>query len=489
MGKKQKKSTFEYPKTKDGFPAWFENILISAEVVDKRYPAKGMPVFMPYGFHMHNAIMNILEKEWDKMEVLKAQFPTFVPESFLKRETENFSGFSPECFWVTHGGDTKLAERYALRPTSETAMYSTFALWVRSFRDLPLKVHQTCSVFRYETKDTLPLIRAREIYWNEGHSCHQTREEAVEFLEKVWDAYLYLIQDRLGVFGLRLRRPVWDQFPGCEHTDVMDSVLPSGKVLQIVGAHYLGQKFSKPFDIKFLDPDNNWLHPYMTCFGVSTRILASALSVHGDDSGLVLPPSIAPYHIVITPILKKGDESAPNAAKEWKKKLVDAGYRVVVDDSAKKPGEKYFFWEMKGVPLRIEIGPRDLEKEQLCVVRRDTKKKEFIPFENIINHVQDSLNDFHSNLSHQAKEVHQSQIQECTTLDEVKQVMEEKGGFARVPFCALDESGKEGDQKIHDETGGEVRGFIPSEAAPSEGTKCIATGKPATVYVYVAKAY
>lgn len=217
-----------------------------------------MPVFKGYGFYMHNAIMGIIEQEWEKQEIEKAQFPLVIPETFLEKEKDHVKGFESECFWVTKGGLNDLEVRLALRPTSETAMYYMFNLWVRSFRDLPLKIHQTCNVFRYETKDTTPLIRVREIFWNEAHTCHETPEQALDNLEQAWSSYMYLIRDCLGVFGLRLRRPIWDKFAGAEHTDVMDSCMPSGKVLQIVGAHYLGQKFAKVFDIKFLNRTNKF---------------------------------------------------------------------------------------------------------------------------------------------------------------------------------------------------------------------------------------
>eukprot|EP00741_Cyanophora_paradoxa_P022386 tig00021463_g21612.t1 len=480
---------------KANFAEWYEQILIVAEIVDKRYPVKGMPVFRGYGFYMHNRIMEIIEKEWEKQDIEKSQFPLVIPQTFLEKEKDHVKGFESECFWVTKGGLNELEVKLALRPTSETAMYYMFAMWVRSFRDLPLKVHQTCNVFRHETKDTRPLIRVREIHWNEAHTCHATPAEAIENLEAAWASYNLLITDNLGVYGLRLRRPDWDKFAGSEHTDVMDSVMPCGRVLQIVGAHYLGQKFAKVFDIKFLNKENQFEHAYMTCYGISTRVLASCLSVHGDDRGLVLPPVIARYEAVIVPIVmaKKGAEtSGPGPiekAHEYKKLLQDAGLRVTVDDSDKKPGEKYYFWEMKGVPLRVEIGPRDVQNGVVTVVSRDTGEKKTVPAADLAGGLRALLGELHARLTAKSKEFHESKCKTVTTTAELQDVVRNNGGFARFPFFSMGHDAKEADKQVHEICGGEVRGFRPDEAPPAEGTKCLITGQPAKYWAYAARSY
>lgn len=471
------------------FPAWYDRILVEADVMDKRYPVKGMPIFTTYGYHMHCQIMEILEREWSKQKIDKVQFPILIPKEFFEKEADHVAGFTPEVFWVTKGGEKELEAPAALRPTSETAMYSMFSIWVRSFRDLPLKIHQTCTVYRYETKDTMPLIRAREIHWNEAHTCHATEAEALENLEAAWRSYLYLINDCLGVFGVRIRRPEWDKFAGATHTDVLDCVLPSGKVLQCVGAHYLGQGFAKAFNIKFLNDKNEFEHGYMTCYGVSTRLLACCLSTHGDNKGLVLPSKISKYQVVIVPIImKKGAEEIKAAAHALGAKLREAGVGVVVDDAEKKPGEKYYYWEMKGVPLRIEVGPRDLENNAFMLVRRANGAKQTYPQADVVKTVQTALEEQDTHLREQAKKFHNDHVTTCMTMDEAVQAIQTKGGFVRIPFFSTGVDGKEGDKIVHAKTGGEVRGFVPSETIES-GLTCAATGKPATCWAYVARSY
>lgn len=288
---------------------------------------------------------------------------------------------------------------------------------------------------------------------------------------------------------MRLRRPEWDKFAGAVHTDVLDCVLPSGKVLQSVGAHYLGQIFSKSFDIKFLNEKNEFEFAHMTCYGVSTRMLACALSTHGDNKGLILPSVIAKWKVVITPLIFKGKEAGvKEAGRLWKQRLEEAGITAFLDDSDKTPGEKYYHWEMKGVPLRMEIGPKDLEKGQVCVVRRDGAGKTFIPDNDVISKVRELLEAQDAALKAKAKAYADSKLVTCMTLEEAKEVLKNNGGFVRVPFFSDGKDGEVGDKIIHEATMAEVRGFVPGEPI-EEGLKCVATGKPATVWAYCAKSY
>jgi len=280
-------------KTAETFPDWYDAIMDAAEIVDRRYPVKGCPVMRPYGFHMHNAIMREIEDRYAAVGIHQALFPTTIPESFLNREADHIKGFGAECFWIEKAGNDKLDERLALRPTSETAIYYMFNKWVQSFRDLPMKVHQTVTVFRYETKNTKPLIRVREIPWNEAHTCHATKEEALAQMKQYWDIGMDLFEKELCFTGKVLQRAPWDKFAGAEHTEVLDVIMPCGRVLQTAGIHYLGQKFAKVFDISFLNQNNKKEFAEMTCCGFSTRVLACALAIHGDEKGLVLPPLIA----------------------------------------------------------------------------------------------------------------------------------------------------------------------------------------------------
>lgn len=504
--------------SKNNFSEWYETILKVADVVDKRYPVKGMPILKPNGWYMHEQIMKMVEKEWNQQNIQKVQFPVLIPESFLNKEADHIKGFSDEVFWVPFTKDDdqentdekKQIYRCALRPTSETAMYSVFGEWIQSYNDLPLKVHQTCAVYRYETKSTLPLIRAREIHWNEAHTCHETENDALQNLEMAWSSYRDIIENRLCVFGLRLRRPIWDQFAGSVHTDVMDALLPNGKCLQIVGAHYLGQKFSKPFEIKFLDNKGEWKYTYMTCYGVSTRLLASCLSIHGDDKGLVLPPAISKYTFVILPILFKGkDEIVNNGVKTLYEYLTSCGYYVFVDNSPKRPGEKHYYWEMKGVPMVIEVGPRDVEKNTFVVVPRiklSNNEKIIVSFDytptewdsssfhggtksNDETHkeLNNILTNYTELLKVESYKNHKARIYDATSLEQIKEYIA-IGGFVRIPFYTKGVEGKKENDIIHAECGGEIRGFIPDETIES-GIKCAMTGQPAVCYAYVAKSY
>lgn len=500
----EKKVIFAVKKNED-FHEWYNQILYTAEITDKRYPVKGEHILRPYGFFIHNRIMSIISEEWEKQGVEQALFPLLIPEKFLALEGEHVAGFSSEVYWVTHGGDKQFEERRALRPTSETAIYYMFSQWIRSFRDLPLKVHQTCNVFRYETQQTRPLIRPREIHWNEAHTAHATKEEALENLENAWRSYMYLINDCCCFYGLRLRRPAWDKFPGSEHTDVMDTIMPCGKVLQTVGAHYLGQKFSKVFDIKFLTSNNTTDLAHITCYGISTRILAALLSLHGDDYGLILPPILAKYQVVIVPILPIHNSHAQTISQL----LQSVGIRTVVDNSQSSIGEKYYYWEMKGVPLRIEVGSRDIEQNRVTVCIRDTRSKVYLHNADLIPGIQHHLEELTIRIRNKAKMYHESSIHNCKNIDEIKSAIE-KGGFAKFPFCstvpALAEAtvgeeavaeadigeaaiGEEADKIIHELTGGEIRGSSPFDPPPPDGSICAVTGRLATVYAYAARAY
>ncbi|KAJ3431901.1 prolyl-tRNA synthetase [Anaeramoeba flamelloides] len=489
--KQQSKVTFSADKLTE-FSIWYENILEYADIVDKRYPIKGMPVFKPYGCFMQTKTMDLIEKEWESQDIDRVKFPTMIPETFLNKEQDHIKGFGSQCFWVTHGGLDELNVRLALRPTSETAMYSMFSLWIRSHNDLPLRVYQTCDVFRYETKQTRPLIRVREIPFNEVHTVHSSVEDALQNLEDAWKGYYKVINDQLGIYGLRLRRPDWDKFAGAEHTDVLDSVMPSGKVLQAVGAHYLGQKFAKPFDIKFTNKEMKEELGYMTCYGVSSRLLATVIGVHGDNKGLNLPSTVARYHVVIVPILarksKVPHEDLLSKAEELSKTLQSAGIRCKIDNRQLRPGEKYYFWEMKGVPIRLELGQYDYQKNEVRRVLRINSEKVQHPLDNIVELLQKDLKFVDETLNKRALEFHNSRVTNCSTIEEMQEAIK-KGGFARIPYYSVGMDGKEGDKKVHELTGGEVRGTLVGEEPPEEGTLCLITNKPAKVYAYVARSY
>ncbi|GKT21729.1 prolyl-tRNA synthetase, putative, partial [Aduncisulcus paluster] len=353
-------------------------------------------------------------------------------------------------------------------------------------------VHQTYSVYRHETKNTRPLIRVREIPWNEAHTCHTTKEDALENLRMAWVGYKRVIEETLGFTGLILTRPDWDRFGGGECSEVMDTIMPCGRVLQTVGAHYLGQKFAKACDIKYLDEKNEFQHVWMTCYGVSTRLLAATLAVHGDDTGFILPPAIARYQVVVVPIImkKKDSEVVFARCEEIMKDLQEAGIRATLDRSDQKPGAKFFHWEMKGVPLRIEVGPRDVKNGCSMFAPRlgGRAAKHIVKNEDMIGEVKKELDLMLVKLRERGFKFHSDRVTFCETIEEVKEAIEKKGGFARVPFFSMGFDGQDADDEMRELTGGEVRGFLASEEH-EEGVKCLITGKPAKYWGYVARAY
>ncbi|KAK2960347.1 putative Proline--tRNA ligase [Blattamonas nauphoetae] len=580
----QKRSDLTFNISKfDNFGAWYEEILQLAEVVDKRTTMKGVYVMPPYGCFMHNATMRAVEDAWVEQDIMHANFPTLIPETLLSAESGHFAGFVPEVFWVTKGGNSDLNPKLALRPTSETIIYSTFANWVQSHRDLPLKVQQTCQVFRCETKDTSPLIRSREILWNEAHCAHATAEESAEQCRGYWVGYKHVFEDILNVTGLYIRRPLWDTFPGADYTDVLDIILPNGKVMQSASTHFLGQGFANLFGVKFSDTEqtpadkqkeliaaqkaakkakqqekkqkkgdkkegesepapaeeekqepteevviDHRKAAWMSCAGISTRCVASVICVHGDDNGLVLPTAAAPFQIIIIPILRgKADQDKPviEFSQTVQQILKKAGIRVRIDDGPGKPGPKFFHWEMKGVPCRIEIGQRDMSQNSVCCVFRDqTKDDKFnIPIADeagsnagFIGRIREEFARFDERLHKKAIEFQTSHIEkflekeqkgETVTIDEIRKTLGldtynptdknadkyprfdlSKPTVFRVPFISVGHDGKEPEAILRAATGLEIRGYDPNEALPAEGVKCIVTGQQATRYVYCARA-
>ena len=451
--------------------------MVTAGIVDKHWDIKGMPIFCPYGYAMHNSIMKLFEDEYAAIGIKLCQFPAFIPRSFLEREADHVKGFQSECFWHE--------DKMCLRPTSETAMYSMFSRWVKTADDLPCMVQQSCNVYRYETKGTKPLIRVREIPWNEAHTAHATAEEASFYLNDYWRIVHNVFTEALSIDGLRLRRSDWDHFPGAEYTDVLDVVMPCGRVLQAISAHYLGQHFSKVFNIQV-----DGVNSYMTCIGVSTRALAAVLSLHGDDKGLIVPSIIAPIQVVIVPIMNKKTMDVMTAkCDELRRELAAIGIRAKIDlDTSRNPGDKFYFWEMKGVPLRIEFGPRDLEKNECVLVVRGIEGKHTLKLEGFAAECQEWLGKFDAALKERAQAHLQSRIVTAEKIEDLKTILEQ-GGFARIPYHSMGKDGKEGDERVHEVCGGEIRGFRPTEERPPEGMKCLITGKPAKYWAYVARAY
>jgi len=477
---------------KKEFSEWYVAAIENAELLDQRYPVKGFPVYPPWGFKALRALFRVLEemleKEDDNQPVL---FPVVIPEDFLKKEAEHVAGFEGEVFWVTHGGHTALAKKLALRPTSETAMYPIFAYWIKSYMDLPLKIHQTVTVYRYETKHTRMLIRGREVFWNEGHAAHRTWDDAYKHVVKVSDIYSRFFK-KFGIPFVLLKRPAWDKFPGADFTVALDTLMPDGRALQIGTVHHLGENFAKAFEIKYLDRDQKMKYVSQTSYGISMRALAAIIGIHGDNIGIILPPEIAPIQVVIVPIpSKKVDiESLYEYCNKIYNTLKENDIRAYLDLSDATPGEKYYKWERKGVPLRIEIGAKEYSESKATIVRRDTRKRETVPLEQLINKIKLTFETMMSDMAKRAKEEFDKSISSAISLDELRRIISEKGGFVKVPLCDIESKGEECGTVIKNECGAEVRGVtFPEPEQPPSGSKCIVCGNNAKYLAWVAKSY
>jgi len=370
---------------KENFSEWYHELIQAAEIMDVRYPVKGLYVWFPFGFKIRQLVYSKLREIMDR-EHQEVYFPALIPETELGKEGEHIKGFEDEVYWVTHGGLSPLDVKLALRPTSETAMYPMFKLWIRNHADLPLKVYQIVNTFRYETKHTRPLIRLREITsFKEAHTVHKDFNEAAEHVKKAIGFYKEFY-DFLAIPYMIIRRPEWDKFPGAAYTIAFDTIMPDGRTLQIGTVHHLADNFARTFDIKYEAPDGQHYYAHQTCYGISERCIAALISIHGDDQGLVLPFEVAPTQIVIIPIFYKGkEEIVREACERLAEKL--KSFRVVFDDGEERPGAKYYKWELKGVPVRFEIGPRDAERNVALVSFRDEKRK----FEISLNEVNEEL--------------------------------------------------------------------------------------------------
>ena len=478
---------------KERFSEWYVTAIENAEILDQRYPVKGFPVYAPWGFQILREAFHILEHLLENEDnVLPVLFPIVIPEDYLKKESEHIRGFEGEVFWVTHGGKEKLPVRLALRPTSETAMYPMFAYWIRSYTDLPLKVHQTCTIYRYETKHTRMLLRGREVFWNEAHTAHATWEDAYQQVllsQKIYSMFF----KRLGLAFLILKRPVWDKFAGADFTTAFDAVMPDGKTLQIGTVHHLGENFAKAFEITYLGPDQKTHYVSQTSYGISMRVLGAVIAIHGDDIGIILPPEIAPIKVVIVPIPAGDDvinKQIDEYCKDLEKEIQDAGIKVKYDNREYRPGEKYYYWERKGIPIRLEIGKKEVTSQTVTMARRDTKKKTTIPRSELIETLKATFDDILKTLSERAENELRNNIRLAKNMSELKSLIKKYGGFVKVPYCSIDNDGAACAEKIKEETGADVKGVLfPEPEKPEGNAKCIVCGRPAKYIAYIAKSY
>lgn len=472
----------------EDFSQWFHNILEEAEIIDSRYPIKGMSVWLPYGFQLRKHVINPLKKILDKdhEEVL---FPLLVPEDELAKEGIHVKGFEDEVYWVTHGGQKELNEKLAIRPTSETAMYPMFSLWVRSHIDLPMKFYQFVNTFRYETKHTRPLIRVREITtFKEAHTVHATKEEAEKQVEEAVEIYKEFF-DILAIPSLLSKRPVWDKFPGADYTMAFDTLMPDGKTLQIGTVHNLGQTFAKTFDITYETAESNHEYAYQTCYGLSDRVIASVIGVHGDEKGLRLPPKVAPNQVTIIPIIfKKGGDEVLAKCEEIKSSLESKEIRVNMDNRDIRPGKKFYEWELKGSPIRIELGPRDLENNKAVIVRRDTLEKIEIDLNSdYLTKIEELFEEITQNMKEQVWKKMKNSIVAIEDLNNVGELISDEK-IVSFTWCGDEECGK----TIEEITEVDILGTQSEDSNlinSPENNICIHCGKEGKYTALMAKTY
>ena len=455
---------------KEDFSRWYNEILWRAEIMDVRYPVKGLYVWYPHGFAIRKRAYGILRDLMDR-EHAETMFPLLIPKTEFMKEATHIKGFEDEVYWVTHGGRNELEVPLALRPTSETAIYPMYSLWIRSHTDLPLKLYQVVNTFRYETKHTRPLIRLREITsFKEAHTVHATREEAAAQVEVALELYQEFYDD-LKVPVIVSRRPDWDRFPGADYTIAVDTIMPDGKTLQIGTVHMLGDHFSTTYDITYEDANGERQYAYQTCYGISERSIAAIISVHGDDKGLVLPPEVAPIQVVIVPIIvgKRRDEVL-SAAGKLEEELKGAGFIVKMDDRDMRPGAKYYHWEMRGVPVRVEIGPRDIDANTVIAVTRDGEKTK-LDRRGAVEGISSVLAGFRARIRETAKQAMAGRITAAATLEETALAV--KDGVAVVHWCGSQECA----EKIETAVDASILGTdIRSDLITISDGPCVACG-------------
>ena len=481
-------------KKSEDFSEWYSQICseTGANLADVRHGVKGCIVHRPWGLKILREINDMLEREVEKMGHEPVLFPTLIPEANLRRESQHVEGFIPEVFWVTEGGGKKLEERLALRPTGETAFYPMYALWIQSYRDLPFRCYQSrITNFRYEMS-TRPFLRGREFMFFETHDVFATHDEAMDQIRKDMEMSKEVFWGRFGIPHIFFRRPAWDRFAGAEETYAADTVLPDGQRIQMGSTHDLGQGFARAFDVKFLGRDGRERFGWQTCWGPGIwRVFAALVSIHGDDRGLRLPFALAPIQIVIVPIARGKSEA--EKADEYARDLADVysreGYRCHVDDTAQTPGFKFNQWEMQGVPVRIEVGPREVTQGHITLALRVSGKKLTIPRERSVEVIAESIVEEFVELQNEAREYFDRMTATATSMEGLAARLMEKCGFVKIPLCAIDTDGEECADAIKTATnGGQVSG-IPLESVenPEAGMRCTACGRDARHIAYVAR--
>jgi prolyl-tRNA synthetase len=474
---------------KANFSEWYTEITKEAKLCDLRYNVKGFVVFMPWSVASMKRMYNIYEAELESTGHRPAWFPALIPESNFHRESKHVEGFTPEVFWVEKAGDNKLEERLAMRPTSETAMYQMYSLWIQGKSDLPLKIYNPSQVWRYETKATRPFIRSREFYWIESHDAFSSEAEARKQVEEDMEMATNAIFGEFGVPFIFLERPQWDKFPGAVSTYAADTMMPDGRVLQLPSTHLLGQNFARAFDVKFLNEKGEADYCWQTCYGPCiSRIYAAVISIHGDDSGLVLPFSLAPLQAIIIPIPKKGSEAeVGKAAHGIVSMLAKEGIRAEADFSQNTPGFKYNEWEMKGVPFRVEVGAREAESGVFTVVRRDLRAKAQVKKDELAAWLAKEGARMLYDMKKKAQKEFDSRLSKADSMESLASELG-KGRLVAVPFCTMEKAGEKCAEAVKEKCAANVRGTRFGKKERAHG-KCVACGKQAGAVAYVARQY
>ena len=464
---------------------WYTQIVTKAELADYA-PVKGFIILRPYGNSIWEKIKEHLDRNLKETGHANAYFPLLIPESYLKKEATHFKGFTPEVFWVTQSGENTLSERLAIRPTSETIVNDAYSKWVRSWRDLPLLINLWNSVLRSEITATRPFLRTSEFLWQEGHTVHATKEDADKEVMMILEFYRQLIEEEMAIPVLLGYKTEKEKFRGALYTTTLEAMMPDGKAIQMGTSHNLGQNFSKPFEIKYLGKDGEMHYAWTTSWGVSWRLISAMIMLHGDDKGLVIPPQIAPIQVVLVPIYFKTEQSDAITAKA--RKIVETLKKEGIEAHADfrdqyTPGWKFNEWEMKGIPLRIEVGPRDVQNQQSVLVRRDNSQKLIVKDSDLVNEIKKCLSEIQRSLFAKAKASLEGAVTTVTNYEEFKRTLDGRGGFIRSCWCGSTEC----EETIQNDTGATIRTLpLKDEELFS---KCVHCGKPATKVAYFARSY
>ena len=462
----------------ENFAQWYTDVVLKTELVDYG-PVKGTMVIRPYGYAIWENIQKDMDRRFKETGAKNAYFPLLIPMSYFTKEAEHVEGFAPEVAVVTHAGGAKLEEPLAIRPTSETIIGTMYAKWIQSYRDLPVLMNQWCNVMRWE-KTTRPFLRTSEFLWQEGHTVHASEEEAIDETMKMLQVYKDFAEQTLAIPVFTGKKTEKEKFAGAVATYGMEAMMLDGKSLQAGTSHYLGQNFSKAFDIKFLDKDSKLKHGYTTSWGTSTRMIGAIIMAHGDQRGLVLPPKVAPIQVIIIPVAAhKG--GVIEKAKEIEAMLVKAGIRAETDVRDMSPGWKFNEWEMKGVPLRIEIGPRDIENNQAVIMRRDTLEKINLSLDDISESISELLDRVQVEMLEKSRKNRDAKVVETDTLDGILQGVEGKN-FVKAGWCGC----RECEDKVKEHAQATARVMVDEEGVPE---RCAICGKPAKHKVIFARAY